>query len=241
MYAVRKHLDGIERKHKQIYTRQMKNFNEEAFLGDLSAYDWSNILYCSEDINVVVEKWISMLSLIIETHAPMMQKRVSERYSPWMSSSLKDLLRSRDKLQIAAVKSKFEILMAAYRQVRNKANRMNADLKNTYFTDKIHETEGNVKEIFFFILNAKIYNNILPITLPTKLLYDTTKTLQGGAICHDYPLAFNINLKKEKKNTSKYTTKYKMLNIKEIWSTINKLINKLNESVLLHCWRKTEQ
>ena len=47
--------------------------------------------------------------------------------------------------------------------------------------------------------NAKIYNNILPITLPTKLLYDTTKTLPGGAICHDYPLAFNINLKKEKK------------------------------------------
>ena len=67
---------------------------------------------------------------------------------------------------------------------------------------------------FFFILNAKIYNNILPITLPTKLLYDTTKTLPGGAICHDYPLAFNINLKKEKKNTSKYTTKYKMLNIR---------------------------
>ena len=68
---------------------------------------------------------------------------------------------------------------------------------------------------FFFILNAKIYNNILPITLPTKLLYDTTKTLPGGAICHDYLLAFNINLeKKRKKNTSKYTTKYKMLNIR---------------------------
>ena len=69
-------------------------------------------------------------------------------------------------------------------------------------------------KFFFFILNAKNYNNILPITLPTKLLYDTTKTLPGGAICHDYPLAFNINLKKEKKNTSKYTTKYKMLNIR---------------------------
>ena len=86
VYTVRKHPGGIERKHKQIYTRQMKNFNEEAFLRDLSAYDWSSILYCSEDINVKVEKWISMLSLIIETRAPMMQKRVSERYSPWLSS-----------------------------------------------------------------------------------------------------------------------------------------------------------
>ena len=74
--------------------------------------------------------------------------------------------------------------------------------------------EKSSKVKFFFILNAKIYNNILPITLPTKLLYDTTKTLPGGAICHDYPLAFNINLKKKNKNTSKYTTKYKMLNIR---------------------------
>ena len=36
--------------------------------------------------------------------------------------------------------------MAAYRQVRNKANRMSADLKKTYFTNKIQEAEGNVKE-----------------------------------------------------------------------------------------------
>ena len=92
-----------------------------------------------------------MLSLIIESHAPMMQKRVSERYSPWLSSSLKDLLRSRDKLKVAAVKSKSEILMAAYRQVRNKANRMNADLKKTYFRNKIHGAEGNVKETWSII------------------------------------------------------------------------------------------
>ena len=124
----------------------MKNFNEETFLRDLSAYDWSSILYCSEDINVVVEKWSSMVSFIIETHAPMMQKRVSERYSPWLSSSLKDLFRSRDKLKAAAFKSKSEILMTAYRQVRNKANNMNADLKKTYFINKIHEAAGNMKE-----------------------------------------------------------------------------------------------
>ena len=36
--------------------------------------------------------------------------------------------------------------MAANRQVRNKGNRMNADLKKTCFTSKIEEAEGNVKE-----------------------------------------------------------------------------------------------
>ena len=90
-------------------------------------------------------------------------------------------------------------------------------LSRNFFVPLIHHSKAQVFFnffFFFFILNAKIYNNILPITLPTKLLYDTTKTLPGGAICHDYPLAFNINLKRRKKNTSKYTTKYKMLNIR---------------------------
>ena len=76
----------------------------------------------------------------------MMQQRVSERYSPRLSSSLSDLFRSRGKLKAAAAKSKSEILMTAYRQVRNKAHKMDANLKKTYFTIKIHEAEGNVKE-----------------------------------------------------------------------------------------------
>ena len=83
MYTVRKHLGGIEGKHKLIYTREMKNFKDEAFLRDLSAYDWSSILYCSDDLIIVIEKWVNMLSLIIETHAPLKQKRVSDAHSPW--------------------------------------------------------------------------------------------------------------------------------------------------------------
>ena len=51
-----------------------------------------------------------MLSLIMEIHAPLMQKRVSEIYSPSLSSNLKHLFRSRDKLMAAAVKSKSEVL-----------------------------------------------------------------------------------------------------------------------------------
>ena len=48
---------------------------------------------------------------------------------------------------------------------------------------------------FFFILNIKATITKLPTTLPTKLLYNTTKTVPGGAIDHDYPLVFNMDLK----------------------------------------------
>ena len=47
-----------------------------------------------------------------------------------------------------------------------------------------------------FLFNVNIHNNKLPMTQPTKQLFDTTRTVPGGAIYHDYPLAFNLNLEK---------------------------------------------
>ena len=42
-------------------------------------------------------------------------------------------------------------------------------------------------------------------------LYDTTNTVPGGAIYHDYPLAFNINLRNT--TTTECTLKYKVVNM----------------------------
>ena len=85
------------------------------------------------------------VSFVIENHAPSIERRVSERYSPWLSSELKALFRTRDRSKSAAVKAKSEILMNAYRQVRNKANNMNSKLKREYFTNKLNECEGDPK------------------------------------------------------------------------------------------------
>ena len=71
---------------------------------------------------------------------------MSERYSPWLSSDLKALFRARGKIKSAAVKGKSEILMNEYRQVRNKANNMNSRLKREYFTNKLNESEEDLKQ-----------------------------------------------------------------------------------------------
>ena len=55
---------------------------------------------------------------------------------------------------------------------------------------------------FFYIFNIKVYNNEITDDTTYELLYDTTNTVPGGAIYHDYPLAFNINLR----NTTHTTT-----------------------------------
>ena len=65
--------------------------------------------------------------------------------------------------------------------------------------------------IFFYIFNKKVYNNEFTYDTTYELLYDTTNTVPGGAIYHDYPQAFTINLRNTTK--TKYTLKYKVLDI----------------------------
>ena len=64
----------------------------------------------------------------------------------WLSPDLKALFRTRDRIKNAAVKAKSEMLMNAYRQVRNQADNMNSRLKREYFTNKLNECEGDLKQ-----------------------------------------------------------------------------------------------
>ena len=64
---------------------------------------------------------------------------------------------------------------------------------------------------FFYKFNTKVYNNEVTYDTTYELLYDITNTLPGGAIYHDYPLAFNINVR----NTTKYTLRNQVLNMKK--------------------------
>ena len=137
VYAVRKFRGGLNNQHKVIKTRQMKNFDEELFLADIASVDWQAFLHCSTDINVIVEQWTKMLALIIQRHSPILERRVSERYSPWITPHLKLMIRTRDKLKTEAVKKNSEILMSAYKQIRNKVNNAVKTRKREYYTNKI--------------------------------------------------------------------------------------------------------
>ena len=55
-------------------------------------------------------------------------------------------MQTRDKLKRVASKTKSKFLKDSYRQVRNKVNSINIQLKKQYFTDNISACQGNMKE-----------------------------------------------------------------------------------------------
>ena len=129
-----------------IKTRKMKHFCEEAFPADVSGICWEQMLIQTDDIDVLVNNWSKLFSLIIEKYAPITKMRVSEKYCPWIDHDLKKLMRTRDRLKKAAAKRKSSLLMDSYRHVRNKVNVLNIQLKKQYYTNKISACQVNMKE-----------------------------------------------------------------------------------------------
>ena len=57
VFCVRKFRGACKKQHKNISTRQMKNFDQNEFVNDLLGVDWRDIVRNTEDINVVVNNW----------------------------------------------------------------------------------------------------------------------------------------------------------------------------------------
>ena len=89
VYCVRKFRGASRRQHKNISTRQLKNFNSADFINDILSIDWNGIVSNNDDVNLIVEQWTSSFLLILEKHAPLREKRVSEKFCPWLTKDRK--------------------------------------------------------------------------------------------------------------------------------------------------------
>ena len=141
--------------HKTIRTRNMKKFNEEAFLADVAKDPWDRAVSVTDDVDSMVEAWSYLFSFFIEKYAPIRDIRVSDRNCPWVNSELKAMMKSRDRLKKAAVSAKSESLMRSYREARNKVNSLKISRKKNYYKDRISQHSGNMKETW------KITNDLL--------------------------------------------------------------------------------
>ena len=58
------------------------------------------------------------------------------------------MCRSRDRLKKLAVSPKSDILMQAYRQMRNRVNKLSFNLKRKFFTNRIASYDGDLKNMW---------------------------------------------------------------------------------------------
>ena len=161
VYCSRKFRGAFSKDHKLILCRKLKNFNYQTFLQDVSNMPWDTIVRSCGTLDENIDKFIEALALLIERHAPLQQRRVSQKYCPWLTSDFYKLRKARGKLKKAAIKTKSTFLMASYRHVRNKVNLLNSRLKKEYYSNKVQENIGNIRQTW------KIVNEIVNKTSKT--------------------------------------------------------------------------
>ena len=99
----------------------------------------------TDDPTVLVQLWTEVFVGTLDKHAPLMKRKGQNIYSPWVTQDLIHKRRTGDILKAKAVKMKSEILMEAYRNLRNQVNRENYKLKRQYFAKKISDNEKDIK------------------------------------------------------------------------------------------------
>ena len=142
--VLEKFMGKLLKSPKTFVTRQLKNFNKNAFIEALNRVYWDDLLDV-DDPTTMVQLWTSVFVGILDKHAPVLKRKGKNTYSPWVTSELIRKRLVRDVLKTKADEMSSEVLMQTYGNLRNQINRESDRLKREYFNRKIYENDGNIK------------------------------------------------------------------------------------------------
>ena len=143
IYGIRK-FKTFKQAPKFIEYRDFKHFNEQNFLWNLASLSTLNLIHSDPN-----KSWISWKNKFLETvnmHAPLKRRKVSNKQIPWLTNDL--FLKRREKIYLKrkAVLSKSMTDWSAYRNARNRYNKLVKDTIRSYYQTKLHNTQGDLKK-----------------------------------------------------------------------------------------------
>lgn len=99
-------------------TRDFKNLNYERFHSDLISIPWNNI-YHEETIEEKVDFLIMNVTALLNKHAPFRSYKISKKYAPWLTDTLRDMMLTRNRLLTKFKKTKQMSDWNMYKKIRN--------------------------------------------------------------------------------------------------------------------------
>ena len=72
---------------KIFVTRQLKNFNRNAFIEALNRVYWDDVLD-TDDPRILGQLWMKVFVGILDRHAPVLERKSKNIYSPWVTSEV---------------------------------------------------------------------------------------------------------------------------------------------------------
>ena len=162
---------SVKRPPMIVIKRSLKKFDIQAFLHDVAAVNWERInLIPSMD-----DAWSyfkDSFSTIIDKHAPLKRIRTKNRYSPWFSPDVADLIRHKNTLWRRARSSQSPVDWLAFRQCRNKTTQAIRSAKINNFKEKFSSCGTNPKTFWKTVKSME--NKLTSPHLPASMKFGDT-------------------------------------------------------------------
>ena len=146
IFAIRKIHVVVKQAANTIEIRNMKKFNEQNFLRDLSNQCWDYVYFYADNPNDMWKIWKQLFLEVLNKHAPLQTKRIRSRKTPCLTNDIKNLINTRDSLKRKAVITNVENDWQNYKIARNKVNIELRKTKRDYFSNKIAGQKCNPRE-----------------------------------------------------------------------------------------------
>ena len=88
--------------HRTIETRVFKNFNHHHFLDDVAQQPWNRV-FSETNPEAMWDVWKNLFMDVVEKHAPLQNKRVSKKHSPWITHELTRKIYKRNYMKKIAI------------------------------------------------------------------------------------------------------------------------------------------
>ena len=92
------------------------------------------------------DKWLNLLTSVIDKHAPIKKKRLGRRKSPWIIAELIHKMRLRDNLKKRFDMTRDDEVWGQYKKARNDCNNSIRWAKRRYFTTSFDAAQKDPKK-----------------------------------------------------------------------------------------------
>ena len=173
--------------HKEkSYKRDYSNYNEEAFLNELSSTDWFNLLHGLSDTTEMFDKFYAKVSNVINRHLPLKpltRKESKFQTKPWITQGLKTSISNKNRIYRHYLKTRTCYSHTKFKRYRNKLNHLLKLSKINYYKAYFVINKAKTKEIWKGIKQL-ICLKPKDSTLCSKLIINEHEITNDKAIAH---------------------------------------------------------
>ena len=155
MVFVHRKLSHKKCKASFIKARLFSNFDENKFIKACESLTFDNV-YNTTDPDAAWCHFRTELLDICDAMAPYGSIRIRGRLPEWMTDEYMSIAKAKDKAKRKSNKSRNAVDFFIYKNLRNEANTMSANLKRDFITTSIGDNKNNVKKLW------KILRKLIP-------------------------------------------------------------------------------